>query len=106
MWIDRQMADPVLAAARQFPALVLTGGRQTGDDPLLEQVVKRISGGAFRAARLQMGYNSPRRTERMSKKSITKVTKLLLSRETMVCLDDPSLGKFGVRSACSLGCPH
>jgi hypothetical protein len=42
----------------------------------------------------------------MSKKSAAKITKLLLTKETMVCMDDPSLGKFGVRSACSLGCPH
>jgi predicted AAA+ superfamily ATPase len=35
VWIDRQLAEQVLAASRQFPALVLTGGRQTGKTTLL-----------------------------------------------------------------------
>jgi hypothetical protein len=30
MWIDRRLSAQVLSAARQFPALVVTGGRQTG----------------------------------------------------------------------------
>lgn len=38
MWIDRQMAEAVTAAARQFPALVLTGGRQTGKTTLLRHL--------------------------------------------------------------------
>ncbi len=35
MWFSRAIAPQVLAAARQFPALVLTGGRQTGKTSLL-----------------------------------------------------------------------
>ena len=42
----------------------------------------------------------------MSKKTITKITKLTLCKETMVRMDDPSPGKLGVRSAGSLGCPR
>lgn len=38
MWIDRRLADQVLAAARQFPALVVTGGRQTGKTTLLRHL--------------------------------------------------------------------
>jgi len=38
MWIDRRLADQVLAASRQFPALVLTGGRQTGKTTLLRHL--------------------------------------------------------------------
>jgi uncharacterized protein len=38
MWIDRRMSDQVLAAARQFPALVVTGGRQTGKTTLLRHL--------------------------------------------------------------------
>jgi predicted AAA+ superfamily ATPase len=35
MWIDRRLSGQVLAAARQLPALVVTGGRQTGKTTLL-----------------------------------------------------------------------
>jgi len=35
MWIERLMAARVQVAARQFPALVVTGGRQTGKTSLL-----------------------------------------------------------------------
>lgn len=35
MWIERQMSASVTAAARHYPALVLTGGRQTGKTSLL-----------------------------------------------------------------------
>ena len=38
MWIERRMADRVLAGARQFPALVVTGGRQTGKTILLRHL--------------------------------------------------------------------
>jgi predicted AAA+ superfamily ATPase len=38
MWIDRRLTDQVLAAARQFPALVVTGGRQTGKATLLRHL--------------------------------------------------------------------
>src|SRR5579864_3375068 len=38
MWIDRRMAAGVLAAARQYPALVVTGGRQTGKTTLLRHL--------------------------------------------------------------------
>jgi predicted AAA+ superfamily ATPase len=38
MWIDRQLSGQVLAAARQFPALVVTGGRQTGKTTLLRHL--------------------------------------------------------------------
>lgn len=38
MWIDRRLADQVLSAARQFPALVVTGGRQTGKTTLLRHL--------------------------------------------------------------------
>ncbi|MBV8203247.1 MAG: ATP-binding protein [Acidobacteria bacterium] len=38
MWIDRRMAAQVLAGARQFPALLLTGGRQTGKTTLLQHL--------------------------------------------------------------------
>src|ERR1700687_748154 len=43
MWIDRRMADRVLAAARQFPALVVTGGRQTGKTTLLRHLYPEAS---------------------------------------------------------------
>lgn len=38
MWIDRRLSDQVLASARQFPALVVTGGRQTGKTTLLRHL--------------------------------------------------------------------
>jgi predicted AAA+ superfamily ATPase len=38
MWIDRRLAERVLSAARQFPALVVTGGRQTGKTTLLRHL--------------------------------------------------------------------
>jgi uncharacterized protein len=38
VWIDRRMSDQVLSAARQFPALVVTGGRQTGKTTLLRHL--------------------------------------------------------------------
>lgn len=38
MWIDRGLGSQVLAAARQFPALVLTGARQTGKTSLLRHL--------------------------------------------------------------------
>lgn len=38
MWIDRQITAQVLAASRQFPALVVTGGRQTGKTTLLRHL--------------------------------------------------------------------
>lgn len=38
MWLARQLAPQVFAAARQFPALVLTGGRQTGKTSLLQHL--------------------------------------------------------------------
>ncbi len=38
MWIDRLMPERLLAVARQFPALVLTGARQTGKTSLLQHV--------------------------------------------------------------------
>lgn len=38
MWIDRHLSSQVLGAARQFPALVVTGGRQTGKTTLLRRL--------------------------------------------------------------------
>ena len=43
MWIDRQLSGQVLAAARQFPALVVTGGRQTGKTTLLRHLFPAAS---------------------------------------------------------------
>jgi predicted AAA+ superfamily ATPase len=43
MWIDRQLSGQVLAAARQFPALVVTGGRQTGKTTLLRHLFPQAS---------------------------------------------------------------
>lgn len=43
MWIDRRLADQVLSAARQFPALVVTGGRQTGKTTLLRHLFPKAS---------------------------------------------------------------
>lgn len=38
MYIDRRLSGQVLSAARQFPALVVTGGRQTGKTTLLRHL--------------------------------------------------------------------
>jgi predicted AAA+ superfamily ATPase len=43
MWIDRQMERRVQAAARQYPALVVTGGRQTGKTSLLRHLFPAAS---------------------------------------------------------------
>jgi predicted AAA+ superfamily ATPase len=43
MWIERRMSDQVLSAARQFPALVVTGGRQTGKTTLLRHLFPAAS---------------------------------------------------------------
>jgi predicted AAA+ superfamily ATPase len=43
MWINRRLSDQVLAAARQFPALVVTGGRQTGKTTLLRHLFPAAS---------------------------------------------------------------
>jgi predicted AAA+ superfamily ATPase len=43
MWIDRRIAARVLDAARQFPALVVTGGRQTGKTTLLRHLFPEAS---------------------------------------------------------------
>jgi uncharacterized protein len=43
MWIERAVADRVLAAAQQFPALVVTGGRQTGKTTLLRHLFPQAS---------------------------------------------------------------
>jgi predicted AAA+ superfamily ATPase len=43
MWINRHLATRVLAAARQFPALVVTGGRQTGKTTLLRHLFPEAS---------------------------------------------------------------
>ena len=43
MWIARQLSDQVLSAARQFPALVVTGGRQTGKTTLLRHLFAQAS---------------------------------------------------------------
>jgi uncharacterized protein len=43
MWIDRRLSDQVLSAARQFPALVVTGGRQTGKTTLLRHLFPEAS---------------------------------------------------------------
>jgi uncharacterized protein len=43
MWIERCMAARVLDAARQFPALVVTGGRQTGKTSLLRHIFPEAS---------------------------------------------------------------
>lgn len=43
MWIDRSLSNQVLAAARQFPALVITGGRQTGKTTLLRHLFPEAS---------------------------------------------------------------
>ena len=38
MWINRQIADSLATAATQFPAIVLTGARQTGKTSLLRHL--------------------------------------------------------------------
>ncbi|MCX6127499.1 MAG: ATP-binding protein [Proteobacteria bacterium] len=38
MWIKREISEIVLQASRQFPALALTGSRQTGKTSLLKQL--------------------------------------------------------------------
>lgn len=38
MWIDRQISKKILKAAKEFPALVLTGGRQAGKTELLKHL--------------------------------------------------------------------
>lgn len=43
MWIDRRLSGQVLSAARQFPALVVTGGRQTGKTTLLGHLFPNAS---------------------------------------------------------------
>lgn len=43
MWINRRLSDQVLSAARQFPALVVTGGRQTGKTTLLRHLFPTAS---------------------------------------------------------------
>jgi uncharacterized protein len=43
VWIERRMAKRVLAAARQFPALVVTGGRQSGKTSLLRHLFPAAS---------------------------------------------------------------
>jgi predicted AAA+ superfamily ATPase len=43
MWIDRRLSEQVRAAARQFPALVVTGGRQTGKTTLLRNLFPEAS---------------------------------------------------------------
>ncbi|HSS52946.1 MAG TPA: ATP-binding protein [Thermoanaerobaculia bacterium] len=43
MFIDRQLSEQVLSAARQFPALVITGGRQTGKTTLLQHLFPEAS---------------------------------------------------------------
>lgn len=43
MWIDRRMSAQTLAAARQFPALVVTGARQTGKTTLLRHLFPEAS---------------------------------------------------------------
>lgn len=43
MFIDRQLSKQVLSAARQFPALVITGGRQTGKTTLLRHLFPEAS---------------------------------------------------------------
>jgi uncharacterized protein len=43
MWIERRLSHQVLAAARQFPALVVTGGRQTGKTTLLRHLFPEAS---------------------------------------------------------------
>jgi uncharacterized protein len=43
MWIDRQLSEHVLSAARQFPAVVVTGGRQTGKTTLLRHLFPEAS---------------------------------------------------------------
>jgi predicted AAA+ superfamily ATPase len=43
MWIDRRLTERVLSAARQFPALVVTGGRQTGKTTLLRHLFPAAS---------------------------------------------------------------
>lgn len=43
MFIDRQISEQVLSAARQFPAVVITGGRQTGKTTLLQHLFPAAS---------------------------------------------------------------
>jgi len=38
MWIEREISQRILQASRQFPALALTGSRQTGKTSLLRQL--------------------------------------------------------------------
>jgi len=43
MWIERRLSAQALSAARQFPALVVTGARQTGKTTLLRQLFPEAS---------------------------------------------------------------
>lgn len=43
MWIEREVGARVKAAARQYPALVLTGGRQTGKTSLLRHLFPKAA---------------------------------------------------------------
>src|ERR1700761_4135888 len=43
MWIERNLSGQVLTASRQFPALVVTGGRQTGKTSLLRHLFPAAS---------------------------------------------------------------
>jgi len=43
MWIERRLSAQTLSAARQFPALVVTGARQTGKTTLLRQLFPEAS---------------------------------------------------------------
>ena len=55
MWIERQMGERVLAAARQFPALVLTGGRQA--DKLAEILAAYKDPQMYMVAEFGIGLN-------------------------------------------------
>jgi hypothetical protein len=43
MWFDRQIRERVRRLCGQFPALVLTGGRQTGKTALLRNLFPHAS---------------------------------------------------------------
>ncbi len=43
MWVERSLASRIHSASRQFPALVLTGARQTGKTALLQRLFPKAS---------------------------------------------------------------
>lgn len=64
MWIERRLSPQVLAAARQFPALVVTGGRQTGKTTLLRHLFPDASFASQEAATVELVERASGEVER------------------------------------------